>query len=378
MKAKRFFSDGVLRLLALGVVSTVWLSSAAAQATPGWQQKWERVLEEAKKEGVVAVAGPPGADARIALTDGFQKAYPGIAVEYTGATGSLASARLLRERRAKRFLVDVHIGGTTTMLTTLRPEGAMEPLKPALILPSSIDSTKWLKGRLDFSDDEEKYNLVFTSAVKVPLAVNPKLMKDEKIHSFKDLLDPKWAGKIAMRDPTGAGPGLATVTHWYAHPALGPAFIRDLFVKQKMSLSRNDGQLLEWVSRGRYAVVIAPSELAASEMQKKGIKIELVGADQLKEGSYLTAAFGSVALIDSAPHPNAATVYINWLLSREAQIAWSEASGYPSRRLDVPKDKVNALSVPKEGHEYQENYREKYVRMRDDIRVLLREVIQKK
>jgi ABC-type Fe3+ transport system substrate-binding protein len=182
---------------------------------------------------------------------------------------------------------------------------------------------------------------------------------------------------MAMRDPTGPGPGLATVTHWYAHKGLGKEFIHDLFVKQKLILSRNDRQLLEWVTRGRYAIVISPSELATKELEAKGVHVELMGADQFKEGSYLTAAFGSVGLINRAPHPNAAKVYINWLLSRDAQTAWSEASGYPSRRLDVPRDKVNPLSVPKEGRVYQENYREKYVLMKGKVRALLREVVKK-
>jgi len=273
--------------------------------------------------------------------------------------------------------LDIHIGGTTTMLTTLRPTGALDPIRPALILPEVLDSTKWLKGRLDFSDEKRLHNLVFTSAVKIPIAINPKLVKPEEIRSFRDLLNPKWAGKMAMRDPTGPGPGLATVTHWYAHKGLGKEFIHDLFVKQKLILSRNDRQLLEWVTRGRYAIVISPSELATKELEAKGVHVELMGADQFKEGSYLTAAFGSVGLINRAPHPNAAKVYINWLLSRDAQTAWSQASGYPSRRLDVPRDKVNPLSVPKQGHVYQENYREKYVLMKGKVRALLREVVKK-
>ncbi len=376
-KTTSFLSLSVLFLLTSGFLSTTWLPIALGQAEPGWQQKWDRVLSEAKKEGEVAVWGPPGPNAREALTKGFQKSYPDITVEFTGGSGSRGSPKLLRERRAKHFLVDIHIGGTTTMLTTLRPAGALDPIRPALILPEVLDSTKWLKGKLDYSDTERRYNLVFTSAVKIPVAINPKLVKPGEIRSFRDLLDPKWAGKIAMRDPTGPGPGLATVTHWYAHEALGREFIRDLFGKQIIILSRNDRQLLEWVTRGKYAIVISPSELATKELELKGVHVELIGAGQFKEGSYLTAAFGSVALINRAPHPNAAKVYINWLLSREAQTAWSRASGYPSRRLDVPRDKVNPLSVPKEGRVYQENYREEYVRMRGKVRALLREVVKK-
>lgn len=377
IKARSAMSFRFLLLIVMGLLSTTCLSPALGQAKQDWQQEWDRVLGAAKKEGRVVVWGPPGPNARDALTKGFQESYPGIDLEFTGGSGSSGSPKLLRERRAKHFLLDVHIGGTTTILTTLRPTGTLDPIKPALILPEVLDSTKWLKGKLDYSDAKGRYNLVFTSAVKIPVAINPKLVKPGEIRSFRDLLDPKWAGKIAMRDPTGPGPGLATVTHWYAHNALGSEFIRDLFVKQKMILSRNDRQLLDWVTRGRYAIVISPSELATSELEAKGVHVELMGADQLKEGSYLTAAFGSVALINRAPHPNAAKTYINWLLSRKAQTAWSHASGYPSRRLDVPRDKVNPLSVPKEGRVYQENYREEYVRMRDKVRALLREVVKK-
>ncbi len=377
LKTRFAMSFRVLLLITLGHLSTSVLSPALGQTKQDWKQEWDRVLSKAKNEGKVTVWGPPGPNARDALTKGFQKSYPDIDIEFTGGSGSRGSPKLLRERRANHFLLDIHIGGTTTMLTTLRPTGALDPIRPTLILPEVLDSTKWLTGKLDYSDAKGRYNLVFTSAVKIPVAINPKLVKPGEISSFRDLLDPKWAGKIAMRDPTGPGPGLATVTHWYAHKALGSEFIRDLFVKQKLILSRNDRQLLDWVTRGRYAIVISPSELATKELEAKGVHVELMGAEQFKEGSYLTAAFGSVALINRAPHPNAAKIYINWLLSRKAQTAWAEASGYPSRRLDVPRDKVNPLSVPKEGRVYQENYREEYVRMRGKVRALLREVVKK-
>ena len=276
-----------------------------------------------------------------------------------------------------RFAVDIQVGGTTTMLTTLRPSGALAPLKPILILPEAIDTSKWLNGRLDFSDNARKYNLVFTGAVKIPIAINPKLVKADEIHSYKDLLDPKWTGKLAMSDPTGAGSGLATATFWYTHPALGKPFMRELFTKQKIIFSRDNRQLLEWITRGRYAIAISPSELAAQTLEEKGVHVDLVGSQQFKEGSYLSSATGTVGLISRAPHPNAAAVYVNWLLSRDAQIAWSLASGYPSRRLDVPNENFNSISVPKQGADYQENYREEFVMMRDEIRAFLRQVIKK-
>jgi ABC-type Fe3+ transport system substrate-binding protein len=49
-------------------------------------------------------------------------------------------------------------------------------------------------------------------------------------------------------------------------------------------------------------------------------------------------ANGEVGLINRAPHPNAARVYLNWLLSKEGQTSWARGTGYVSSRLDVPTD----------------------------------------
>jgi iron(III) transport system substrate-binding protein len=352
---------------------------AGAQTKPGnpsWRVEWDRLVEAAKKEGKVIIFGPPGSNARQALADSFQNTFPEIKVEYQGATGAKTAPRILSEQRAGIHAVDIHVGGTTTMLESLLPAKVLDAIPPNLILPEVLDSSKWLQGKLDYSDSVGRYNLVFTAAVKVPAAVNPQMVKLEEIRSYWDLLSSKWSGKIAMRDPTGAGPGLATATFWYAHPGLGVKFMRDLFNKQQLTLSRDDRQLLEWVVRGRYAMVISPSELEANGLKAKGVSIEMMGAEKFKEGSYLTAAFGSVALIARAPHPNAAKVYLNWLLTRDGQTQWTKLSGYPSRRLDVPRDHLNPMLVPDERVEYQANYKEEFVRLKGDILKLLTELVK--
>jgi len=366
----------IWKSFALGLLSLAVLMPQAWAASSSGKAEWDRVLEAAKKEGKVVVFGPPGANARQALADSFQKAFPEIQVEYQGATGATTAPRILSEQKSGIYAVDVHVGGTTTMLESLVPAKALDPIPPALILPEVTDLSKWYQGRLDYSDSAEKHNLVFTAAVKVPVAINPEAVKESEIRSYWDLLNPKWSGKIAMRDPMGAGPGLATATFWYAHPQLGVKFMRDLFNKQQVTLSRDDRQLLEWVVRGRYAIVISPSELEATDLKSKGINIDLLGAEQFKEGSYLTAAFGSMALMKRAPHPNAAKLYLNWLLTRDGQTQWTKLSGYPSRRLDAPRDHLNSMLVPKERVEYQPNYKEEFVRLKGDILKLLGEIVK--
>lgn len=359
------------------LLSTALVAAQVKGTTPSWKTEWDQFVEAAKKEGKVVVFGPAGSNARQALADGFEKAFPGLEVEFTGGSGTKLAARLLAERRAGVYAVDVMLTGTTTMLESLLPQKALEPIPQNLILPEVTDLKKWWQGRLDYSDSADQYNLVFTASVKVPIAINPQMVKIEEIRSYWDLLDPKWAGKMAIRDPTAAGPGLATATFWYAHPALGVKFMRELFTKQKVVLSQDDRQVLEWAARGRHPIVLAPNELAVIELKSKGLPLEQVGAERFKEGSYLTAANGSVVLLNRAPHPNAAKLYLNWLLSRNGQTQWTQLSGYPSRRLDVPTDHLDPIAVPKEGVEYQPNYKEAYVRLKGEIIPLLTQLLQR-
>jgi ABC-type glycerol-3-phosphate transport system substrate-binding protein len=89
-----------LSALTLGWMLAALLNGAAFAAAPG-QEEWERVLQAAKKEGKVAVIGPPGADRRDALTIGFEKKY-GIAVDYHADSGAGILPRLSAERKAER------------------------------------------------------------------------------------------------------------------------------------------------------------------------------------------------------------------------------------------------------------------------------------
>lgn len=375
--------SGPCRLLILSALFFV-VSFAVSMAQPsqprsksGWQAEWERVLIAAKEEGNVAVLGPPGNDVRRALTEPFEKSFPGIKVEYSGAAGPKMSPRLLAERRAGHYLADLHVGNPGTTLTTLLPPGALEPIRPALILPEAVDPAKWWRGKIEFADREEKYNVVFSTNVMTHVAVNPQLVKKAEIRSYLDLLHPKWQGKIAMLDPTILGPGWATATFWYLHPDLGREFLRKFFAQQKVVLSRDNRQILEWLARGTYSVAVGPSELLSTELIAKGVPIGLLHADQFKEGGMLNAGFGGVALISKAPHPNAAYVYVNWLLSKEGQAEFSKASGYPSRRLDVPRDQFNPGSLPKEGVPYIVGYDEKFHQMGRETTEFVKSLIEK-
>ncbi len=371
------------RKLFVGTLGLILMASfpGLAAAERESQVEWNRTLQAARKEARVAVMHGGGASSamRRLFKEGFEGKFPRIKVELLVAGGRSIAPRALAERRAGRYGWDVYIGGTTTALRLLMPAGAFDPIGPAFILPEVSDPSKWFGGKIDFADDARTYNLAFGGYVIPPFAFNTNLVKKDDIRSFWDLLDPKWRGKILMFDPRQPGAGLASATFAYVQPSLGKEFLRRLLSEQKITLVRNYRQLLEEVARGNYHLGIGVHQGIYNELSSKGLPLGRFSADNIKEGSYLTTATASIALVNRAPHPNAAKVFINWFLGKDAQLAYSKASGYWSRRVDVSQDHLDPGIVPRpeKYDSYQANYKEKYVRQRGEIVKYLKTIIKR-
>jgi len=307
---------------------------------------WQQTVEAAKKEGTVAVFGPDGNDMRDVLTASFEKEF-GIKVEYVGDPGPNLSPRIKAERGAGKFLWDVVVTGTVTGLAALIPSKVLDPMEPALILPDVKDPKTWRGGAMEFLDPDHQM-LVMSPFQRGTLFINPKMAKPEDFKSYKDLLDAKWKGKIVLDDPRKSGPGQATFTFFYLHPDLGPSFIKALG-QQQMTVVKDFQQEVDMVGQGRFPVLLGGADFVVVARGRQGIPIEVVDPRGLKEGSDVSPANGSVALVNKPPHPNAAKVYLNWLLSKEEQTAFAKVNGYISARVDVPTDHAPAWRVPQPG-----------------------------
>ena len=320
--------------------------TALTQSVVAAQDEWEKVLAAAKKEGRVSVMGPLGTDTRDALTQPFMKKY-GITVDYFGGRGGQQSTRSGLERRAGKYLWDVFIGGTTTGLTTMIPMKAFDPLEPALILPDVKDPKNWRDGHLEFVDPRREM-LVMLPTQRTILSVNPNLVKPGEFKSYKDLLKPKWKGKVVFADPRRPGSAQATFMFFLLHPDLGEGFIRALANHDPVIIG-DPALAMDSVARGKYPILLAPRSTILSDALRRGLPIEIVKPNELKEGSDISPGAGALALFNRAPHPNAARVYINWLLTKEGQYGLGKAIGYVSRRLDVPNDYYEPWKVPQPG-----------------------------
>ncbi|HLQ31192.1 MAG TPA: extracellular solute-binding protein [Chloroflexota bacterium] len=323
-------------------------SASVQPAKPGsasasGSSDWETVVAAGKREGKVAVIGPPGDVVRNVLVDPFQKQY-GMTVDYTALPGNAATARINLERNAGQYLWDILIAGSAGSLESLIPNKALDPIDSALILPEVKDPKNWRGGALPVIGPNHEI-LIMTPYQRGTLFYNKNLLKGDEIKSYKDLLDPKWKDKLQMDDPRRPGPGQATFIFFYLHPDLGADFIRALG-KQNITIQNDYQQEIDIVGQGRAPLMIGAVDYLAEARMKQGAPIGIVEPSKIKEGTDISAASGNVSVFNKAPHPNATKVYVNWLLTKEEQEAYARANVFTDARVDVNGDWTEPWRVP--------------------------------
>jgi iron(III) transport system substrate-binding protein len=342
-------------------------------------------MTAAKKEGRVVVWGPPGELIREAMTREFKKAHPDISIEYSGARGGEQAVRIKAERDGGVYSVDVLLSGTTTAMIQMKPMGALDPIEPALVLPEVVNTKHWRDNRLEFADPATRTDMVFSTMLKTPLIFNPKVAKAEQLDELQKLLDPQWKNKFVINDPLPSGSG--NVTFRWIWRVMGPEKAIDYYRRLRANAAvadRDQRRQIEWVAQGKYAFLLAPSDGVLGQLLGRGLKVGIV--PEFKDyGTYVTASFGSAMLINRAPHPNAAIVFLNWVLSKEGQTAWSKAMDHVSRRLDIPTDHLPPYVIPpadakffsgapKRGDRYWLSYTEENVKRSAEETKILKEL----
>jgi iron(III) transport system substrate-binding protein len=304
------------------------------------------------------------------LTETFTKKY-GIEVEYLGTAGPELPPRIMTERRANVYYWDVIIAGTSSLVNALRPAGVLELIEPVLILPEVKDPKYWRGGKHPFFDNE-RIGLSIARQALASLYVNTKQIKAQEIQSWRYLLRPDLKGKILVgRDPRLSGSGKATLLFFYIHKDLGADFIRQL-VKQEMMLMQDDRIAATWLAQGKYPICIC-SQRQTERLIKEGLPVQAIDGRQLKEGAPVTLGAANIALVNRAAHPNAAKLYVNWVLSKEGSTLYAKANGVPSLRVDVPADHVEPWLIPLP--EWPNVNTEEAMIAEDPLSVLLKELL---
>lgn len=322
------------------------VSAPKPAALPPWEEKWENTLRAAKKEGSIVVYATSVAPALKETISLIKKKY-GLNLEVITGRGEEARNKLLQERSAGLFLVDVFISGGNSMFGTVKSSGSIEPLEPALILPEVTDTKVWFDGRLPWGDQDRRiFSFYFYPIPDV--GINTDLIKPGEIKAYRDFLDPKWKGKLLMNDPTVTGTGFNGFSSMLFNKVLDLDFYRQL-IKQEPVIIRDQRLQVDWLAKAKYPVALSPRSAPMAEYQEAGAPIAWVS---LQEGEYLTTDGGNMALVNKAPHPNAAVIFINWLLSKEGQSIMQDSVGNQSARIDIPIDKLDPLKIRRPERKY--------------------------
>jgi len=343
---------------------------ASDDTDKNWKAKWEKVLRDAKTEGKVVVLGPPLQDVRPSLMSAFKKSFPDISLEYQTADFGSLILKLRAEMAKGKASIDVVLGGTQP----LQHKDILAPLHERLILPDAKDPAKWqssLGQGLRFNDREQKFVLQTSEWVSGYVLVNSRNVDPATITSWKDLLKPQWKGKIAAHDPRGAGTGQSVAS--YLLVKFGSKFIVDLYKGQEVVLTRDYAQVADWIAQEKYSVGIAQTADRIEELRKEGISLKAFSL--LDAPGQLSGGFSVISLLQGVQHPNAATVFLNWFLTREGQLAFQKPLVYPSLRVDVPRDFVPDYTIPKPGLEYTDTYGEDFIPTRQKLAAEVRDLL---
>lgn len=299
------------RLLLSGVISTVWLGSSFAAF--GDSNDLEAA---ARKEGEVTwyVAN---VDARTAEAIGhaFTAKY-GPKVSVLRAPSQVMFQRLSQDLAQNARNADVFGSVDIGNFITLKEQNALAAYRPP-------NAAQQLPAFQNLDKDGMFYA---TTASVIALAYNKEKVKPEDApKTWTDMLDPKWKGKIALGHPAYSG----FAGNWAAqmYKMYGKSFLTRL-EKQDPQVGRSLFDAVNLLASGERLITASP----VAPILENADKGKPLAVQYPSDGAILVAT--PTGVIKSAPHPNAARLFMNFLLGKEAGEILVK-SRYEAMRADV-------------------------------------------
>lgn len=330
-------------------------------ADVSWQQQWENLLKTAQKEGRVSIYSGMERDTILALRKHFTEQYK-IDLDIVSGGSSQINAKLFMERQNGLYIPDLYIEGPTSPITEYKPRGILQPLDKYVFRPDVLNEKDWWGGYGPYFD-KNHFLAAGSRAVSPAIIINRKMVSPGELTSYNDLLDPRWKGKILLGDPTvSGGPQSAMIDTLII---MGEDYIRKLS-EQIGAVTRDRRLITDWVIREKYPVGFGHGSSIPVQYINEGANIEMLS---FKEG-HGAGASGVIVLFDRPPNPNAAKLFINWFLTKDAQQIYAVASGKMSRRLDVSDQHLLPAQRMKEGVRYVISDEEYYLKKDQYVEII--------
>ncbi len=339
----------VISLLAMGTLA-VFGQALGAEDWGDWETEWEETVAAAKEEGELVLVGGSAAVIYRPVFDKFEEKFD-IRVRSSGGSSREIVDRILAERSAGRYTIDHFLVGLGTTIGRLLPNDVLIPIRNEFILPEVRDESLWFGGRHRFADPDNKYVFTHSAEAKVEdtnLRYNKNNVSEEEIeniNSMWDFIDERWQAKIVGQPPNNpAATGTYNAVYW--HPNLGPEWLEALFAMD-ITWMTDQRIIADQLLQGAFDVCLFCSGIAdqLDRMRDHGAPIgdimDKVEDDNWEDALTLTTTSSGniINVVDHAAHPNAARVFVNWVLSKEGQTAMhvltTDRQPSQSLRMDV-------------------------------------------
>jgi len=286
--------------------STALAASAAfvtrvVAAAPPAEAITPALIEAAQKEGKLAFYTAMDLPVGERFAKAFETKYPGIAVRVERSGAERVFQRIAQEQASNINAVDVVNTADGAHIIVWKRTGWLAPYVPE-------DVARHFPEQYRDPDGMSAFTRVWLSS----LGYNTNLVKPEDApKSFADLLDPKWAGKMVKAHPAYSGT-IMTATFQIVRD-LGWEYLEKL-AKQKIMQVQSSTDPPKKLALGERAVMADGNDYNLIQLKERGQPVEVVYPT---EGTPFVS--GPTAIFKSAPNPNAARLFQNWMHSREAQ-----------------------------------------------------------
>jgi ABC-type Fe3+ transport system substrate-binding protein len=272
------------------------------------------LYEKAKQEKTVALYGAGPSEPFKRWIDDFQKAYPGVTVDFTGGLSNALDKKVEQQLADHALAADIAIFQTMQDFVRWKKMGALMLFKPAGF--DTIDPA--------FKDEDGAYTTI--SVNMITYAYNTQLVAPAEVpKSALDFLKPMFADKLITTDPSDDDAG------FMAFYAIVQKYGWDYIAKylaQRPRFTRLGHAVVSNAIAAGQMLATFDSTSTTPRLMAEGKPIQLVLSRDDPTPLFLVSA----AIFKDAPHPNAAKLFLDWYLAPAQQ----SRNGAFSARSDVP------------------------------------------
>jgi iron(III) transport system substrate-binding protein len=317
--SRRWLLKGALAAAAVPGPTRIALSAEPRKVTTVNGIETAADVAKAEAEGEMLFYTHDSDPAGAAIVEAFSKDFPKIKASYLRAQNGALYAKLLAERSAGRFAVDVVQFSEVSTAIDFQKKGGYEHYESPQGAAYPADALGTPRGYFFFSGIDF-VGIVYNSD-KVPAADAPK--------TWKDLLKPRWRNVISCKQSTS---GMQFVQWFELKKLYGDGYWKE-FGKLRPHAFDSRAQLFERLAKGDEQATILGEWAGYQLVKDRGAPVVFVAPE---DG--LPATPLATGIVSKPAHPEAARLFLDWLMSPKGQTLYqtNKFLYYPSLRKDAP------------------------------------------